>query len=193
VLARLSLPLYITTSPDSLLIQALTDAGQPPAWEICRWYPGSESKPTLDEREPNYTPTRDRPLVYQLFGHLSDVDSLVITEDAYFRFLRGVTANKELIPHHVTGGLVYSALLFLGFRLDDWNFRILYRGVIEREGQRRSERYTHVAAQIDPEQGLIGDPERARNYLEEYFQDADIHIFWGSVEDFLRELERRLT
>jgi hypothetical protein len=30
--------------------------------------------------------------------------------------------------------------------------------------------------------------ERARSYLEEYFQDAAISIYWGSVEDFTKEL-----
>ena len=192
VLAGLPLKVYITTSPDSLLIRALTAAERTPVSEVCRWYPGSESTATLREQEPKYQPTVKRPLVYQLFGTLSDPDSLVMTEDAYFRFLRGVTANKDLIPHQVVGNLVNSGLLFLGFRLDDWDFRILYRGVIEREGSELSKKYTHVAAQIDPEQGRIEDVERARRYLEEYFQDADIHIFWGSVEAFLQELQRRM-
>jgi phosphatidylserine/phosphatidylglycerophosphate/cardiolipin synthase-like enzyme len=48
-----------------------------------------------------------------------------------------------------------------------------------------------VAVQIDPEEGRIQEPERARRYLESYFQDADISIYWGSVEDFARELQQR--
>ena len=39
-----------------------------------------------------------------------------------------------------------------------------------------------------PEEGRFLEPERARIYLDSYFQDADISIYWGSVEDFTREL-----
>jgi hypothetical protein len=45
-----------------------------------------------------------------------------------------------------------------------------------------------VAAQIDPEEGQIRDPERARRYLEEYFGSDRVTIFWGSVDDFAARL-----
>jgi hypothetical protein len=48
-----------------------------------------------------------------------------------------------------------------------------------------------VAAQIDPEEGRLLEPEGARRYLETYFKDADISIYWGSPEEFVRELCRR--
>jgi hypothetical protein len=191
-LANLPIPLYITTSPDSLLVNALDAAHRPPGWEMCRWYPGSESRPPLRKRNTREGPTAGQPLVYQLFGHLSDLESLVITEDAYFRFLRGVSENRKLIPADVKGRLVDSALLFLGFRLDDWNFRILHRGFLERPGSELSRNFTHVAAQIDLERSRIRDPERARHYLERYFENAAIHIFWGTAEEFLKELQQRV-
>jgi hypothetical protein len=75
--------------------------------------------------------------------------------------------------------------------MDDWNFRVLFRSIMSQEGGRRRSKYTHVAAQIDPEEGRILEPERARRYLERYFQDADISIYWGSAEDFVQELQRR--
>jgi hypothetical protein len=49
-----------------------------------------------------------------------------------------------------------------------------------------------VAAQIDPEEGRIREPERARRYLERYFQSDDISIYWGSSEDFICDLASRL-
>ena len=45
-----------------------------------------------------------------------------------------------------------------------------------------------IAGQILPEEGRFLEPERARRYLESYFQGADISLFWGSVEDFTQEL-----
>jgi len=46
--------------------------------------------------------------------------------------------------------------------------------------------------QIDPEQDRLVDPDRARRYLERYFYDTKISIFWGRAEDFLKELLRQM-
>ena len=35
------------------------------------------------------------------------------------------------------------------------------------------------------------DPERARTYLERYFADEQINIYWGSSDRFIRELWTR--
>ncbi len=117
----------------------------------------------------------------------------MITEDDYFDYLIGVTKNKDLIPKAVRGKLADTALLFLGFQLDSWDFRVLYRSIMGQEGSGRRSRYAHVAAQIDPEGGRLIEPEGARNYLEQYFQHADTSIYWGSAEDFLIELDRRAS
>ena len=61
----------------------------------------------------------------------------MLTEDDYFDFLIGVTANKDLIPKPVRRALADSALLFLGFQLDDWDFRVLFRSIAGQEGARR--------------------------------------------------------
>jgi len=60
---------------------------------------------------------------------------------------------------------------------------------MSQEGRGRRKKYAHIAAQILPEEGRFLEPERARRYLEDYFRDADISIFWGSVDDFTSELE----
>ena len=46
----------------------------------------------------------------------------------------------------------------------------------------------HVAVQIDPEEGRLLDPWRARRYLEKYFEGERFKIYWGSSEDFLKRL-----
>ncbi len=192
VLASLSLPIFITTDPSSLLFDALRAAGKEPVAELCRWNEDTQFLPSIYDDEPNFRPTPERPLVFQLFGTLAEPNSLVLTEDDYFDFLIGVTNNKDLIPPMVRRWLADTALLFLGFRMDEWDFRVLFRSIMRQEGGQRRARYAHIAAQIDPEQGRILDPNRARRYLESYFQGADMSIFWGSAEDFVRELAGRL-
>jgi hypothetical protein len=192
VLAELDLPIYITTNPNNLLAEALAAAGKSPQVVICRWYEGAERLPDIYDHDPGYRPSKQEPLVFHLYGHISDLDSLVITEDNYFDYLIGVTKNNDLIPDDVRHGLVNTALLFLGFRLDDWNFRILFRSIMSGEGRRRRRRFANVAAQILPDEDRIEEPERVRRYLDEYFEGANISIYWGSVDDFVRDLSEEL-
>jgi hypothetical protein len=86
-----------------------------------------------------------------------------------------------------------SALLFLGFQLDDWQFRVLYRSILSQQGGERRKKHPHIAAQIEPDEDRILEPERARAYLESYFQGSNINLYWGSAEDFLVQLLPRLT
>ena len=200
VLARLGLPIYITTEPTTLLADALTAAGRAPRVELFPWNEELEEMAALRfqssgqinghaDEEP---PSPQRPLVYHLFGRIDVPGSVVLTQDDYFRYLAGVTRNKNLIPLRVRRALTDTGLLFLGFHLDEWDFRVLFHSIISREGRYRRSDYAHVAVQVDPEEGRILEPERARQYLESYFDADDISIFWGNGVDFLRELDRRL-
>ena len=130
------------------------------------------------------------------FGYLGVGESLVLTEDDFVDYLIAA-ANYKLVPRVVSGTLVKSSLLFLGFRLDDWSFRVLFRQIMALEGSAQLGDYAHVGVQIDPAESGLEDVERARDYLEQYFgtgHDApSIDIFWGSTRDFLTELQRQLS
>ena len=98
--------------------------------------------------------------------------------------------------------LTESTLLFLGFPLNDWTFRVLFRLIMTLEGTSDLKRYSHVGVQVDPEMHSLADVERARAYLESYFgkdrsaglgwAEPEIDIYWGSSADFLGELHRKL-
>jgi hypothetical protein len=196
VLARLPFPIYITTNPDNLMADALVAEGKDPQVEICRWHdrPGMRWPASIfrGKQGRSYNPSKERPLVYHLFGRLdssyaNSVDSLVITEDDYFDYLIG-TSKGDAIPSVVDSAMVNRPLLFLGFRLDDWNFRVLFRSIQSLQGSALLNNYIHVAVQIDPEEGRILEPEGAKEYLEKFSPNTQINIFWGSAEDFVREL-----
>jgi hypothetical protein len=196
VLARLPFPVYITTNADDQLRRALVEAGKDPQAELCRWH----NRPDYDwppsafgvEGISTYTPSLGRPLVYHLYGQLQEPDTLVLTEDDYFDYLIGLTRSGNPVPTVVKQAMTFSALLFLGFRIEEWDFRVLFRSILA-QGERGelSKRFTHIAAQIDPEEGRHIDPEKARRYLQKYFLTARISIFWGSLDDFIGELARR--
>lgn len=189
VLALLDLPIYITTDPTDLLADALREAGRNPVSEYCRWKNDTRKASEMKNR-PEYEPTPEEPLVFHLFGRVAEPNSLVITEDNYFDYLAGMTRNKDLVPEVVRDALVDSGLLFLGFQMEDWNFRVLLRSILDFEGSSRRAGYAHVAAQIDPNRIL--DPDGARRYLEEYFHaSTQVNIYWGTIEEFIGELQRR--
>jgi hypothetical protein len=191
VLAGLPIPIYLTTNPDRLVVDALVEAGKRPEVEVCPWTEAVARSDSIFVREPNYSPSIERPLVYYLFGRLEDPDSLVLTEDHYFDYLIGLTRNNERIPEVVRTALVNSALFFLGFRLDDWDFRVLFRSLMGQAGSERRRRFRHIAVQIDPEEGGNLDPAGARRFLQRYFDLVKVSIYWGHVDDFARELLAR--
>ncbi|MCC7107409.1 MAG: CHAT domain-containing protein [Chloroflexi bacterium] len=190
-LADLGLPLYVTTNPDSLLQDALAAADRPPEVDVCRWNRQLRTLPSIFEKRRDYRPSRAHPLIFQLFGTLDDPRSLVLTQDNYFDFLIGVTADKRLIPAPVRSALTNSDLLFLGFQMDDWNFRVLFRSILALEGSELLADFAHVAVQIDPEESRITDLAGARRYLERFFGKDQISIYWGSIDDFVRDLVPR--
>jgi hypothetical protein len=189
VLAALPFPIYLTAHPANLLGAALVAEGKEPAVELCPWKDDFDWPESIFDRRPDYRPDIEHPLVFHLFGRIGEPDSLVLTEDDYFDYLIGLTSNRDLIPDKVKTALTNSSLLFLGFRMDEWEFRVLFRSIMNQEGRGLRKRYTHVAVQIDPEESRTIEPERARRYLETYFDDAHITIYWGSVGDFLVELD----
>jgi hypothetical protein len=189
VLADLNLPVYLTTNPDNLLADALAEAGRKPHVLLC---PRGQDDTLLSTDDPNYRPTKEEPLVYHLFGHLREPDSVVLTQDDYFDYLIDVTRKNDIIPKSVRVSLANTALLFLGFQLTDWDFRVFFRSIMSQEGRDRRKRFSHVAVQIDPEQEQITNAAGARQYLESYFLDTHISIFWGNAEDFLAELQRQM-
>src|SRR5262249_31993337 len=126
--AGLPLPLYLTTNYDDFMVQALAKQDKDPRRDLCRWNPEIQDEPSVFEKEPGYQPTVANPLVFHLHGHTRP-ESLVLTEDDYLRFLAAMAGEQDLLPPPVQKGLATASLLFLGYRLADWNFRVLLQGL----------------------------------------------------------------
>lgn len=187
ILADLSLPIYISANQDTLLEDALIEAGKNPTTLLCPWNEYIERK--LDA----YTdePSEQTPLVFHLLGRWNEPDSVVLTEDNYFDFLIGVTSNKALIPEQVRQALSDSSLMFLGFQTESWDFRVLYRSILAQPGGSRRSNYAQISAQLEPDDERMIEPQGARRYLEGYFgKSASIDLFWGNAEEFLVELNK---
>ena len=136
VLADLPLPVYMTTNYDDIMISALKDRKKDPKRELCRWNRAYGYEPSVFE--PGFTPTPANPVVFHLHGHHKLVESLVLTEDDYLAFLVKNSKDEEILPHWIQRVLSGTSLLFIGYRLVDWSFRVLFRQfVMSREDSLR--------------------------------------------------------
>ena len=186
VLADLDLPLYLTTNVDGFMVEALKARGHEPVRALCRW---SEQLDWLDSPlsgQEDELPAPDRPLVYHFLGSDEEVDSLVLTEDHFFTFLVRICADRDRIPYIIRDALSSTSLMFVGYSLYDWEFRVLMHGLVNNLSRRR--RFKHVAAQLEPAERGTTDTTAVQTFLQQYFQDADINVYWGSPAQFVAEL-----
>jgi hypothetical protein len=189
VVAALPVAVFVTTAWTDLLQQALQARGKEPVTRSFQWTDRARWDQPRTKVQVQ-TPTVQRPLVYHLFGRLDDLDSLVLTEDDYFEWLTAWIDKKRLIPSTVKAALSKSALLFLGYRLDDWDFRVVFQSIKSFEGGLKHRHHKHIGVQLKPENQLI-EPEAAQNYFESYFGEDLVNIYWADTRAFLAELQAR--
>jgi SIR2-like domain len=200
VLASFKLPVYLTTNYDDFMAKAIEAAGRRCRREYCRWTRSLADDPrnrSLWQKDPEYEPSRDAPLVYHLHGCDMLPASLVVTEDDYLQFMYNISKSEsitktadrpwEMFPTAVRSALPNNCLIFLGYRLLDWDFRIIFRWlVLELQGRQKR---TKIAVQLSPGPDLDA-ARRAQNYLNKYFKDLfEVTVFWGTAQEFLSELQ----
>lgn len=192
ILADLPLPVFITTGYDDFMFQALKQAEKDAKSEMCRWNKSMSDIPSA--LSDGFSPTVANPLVFHFHGLTENLDSLVLTEDDYFEFLMNVSKDPKLIPSRIEKAMTGSSLLLLGYRLSDWDFRVMFHllaSYLEIATSR-----THVAVQIAPvaDEAPEDQRKRAKGYLDLYFEKykkLDIRIYWGTCREFLLELRDR--
>lgn len=133
-LARLPLGLIVTTNYDRLLERALQ---------------GVKSYETIIQRAEGFPDTPETRaqfealegykglVLYKIHGSFLDLvdgedfSPVIITEEDYVQFLTIVGQENIGVPRMIQKKIVPSTLLFLGYSLEDWDFRTIYKGIIE--------------------------------------------------------------
>jgi len=193
VLANLNLPVYVTTNYDDFMVKALIRHHRDPKRILCQW--NREVKdyvtdhPTILEQDPSYKPTAANPVVFHLHGHVPIAGSLVLTEDDYMDFLVNISADPNLIPAPIARALTASSLLFIGYRITDWNFRVLLRS-FDRQSEASGSRL-NVAVMRDPSGDNEETRQKTQDYLTKYYANIDVRVVWGTARDFVSELWNR--
>ncbi len=133
----------------------------------------------------------DLPYVYHLFGRLKPIDDWVVTEDEYFEFLQAVSRRESMIPAHLRTAIIRSTLMFVGFELNQWSFRVLLQIIQQALALGKK---AHFAVQLNTTEASEGAQLAVMDYLAERFRNfAQITIYWGSTQQFLTELRTQLS
>ncbi len=195
LLARIQLPVYVTTSFYGFMERALEQEGRKPITHVCFWDGQVPAEVSHFYPDPDFKPDPMTPVVYHLFGYEEAPSSLLISEDDYLEFLKGIARDRTntvrpIIPTYLRDHLANSSLIMMGYRLPEWDFRVLFRGVIPLYIERQ--RYKSLAIQLEPsQQNGIANVDKAEKYLTAYFDKANFVVVWQDVFNFVGELWNR--
>jgi hypothetical protein len=189
LLARFPLPYYITTSPSDFIERALKMEGRSPRTQVCFWTGEmtnihSEHRPIADGANADIS----RPVVYHLYGLEEYPKTLVLSEDDYINFLISIGGDTDnthpKVPLYLRGAVGESQLILIGFRLSDWDFRVLFRLMMDyRTGL--SPRGMLIQLQ---EREREASNENALKYLQSYFGRRAFDIAWSEADSFVQDL-----
>jgi SIR2-like domain len=188
LLSDLPLKVYLTTNYDDFMVKALASRWRDPKREFCRWNELIREQPTIFDKEPGYEPTVARPLVYHLHGH-TDPNSVVLTEDDYLTFLAAMQ-DPKLLPDPVRQSIAGSSLMFIGYRMGDWNIRVLLQG-LRRLGQGLGGKGNLSVMVLVPPEGPEGSQQKMQDYLARYYAAIDMRVYWGTARQFCGDLAAR--
>ena len=131
-------------------------------------------------------PGDDELVVYKIHGSFHEDGAananrgagVVITEEDYIHFLTIINEPVRGVPNHVVSKLANSTLLFLGYSLEDWDFRMLHKVLIE---QRLTKHQRRSAFAIQ---------WRPSKFWVEYWSKKQVEIYDCDIYDFAEDLER---
>jgi len=189
LLARLPLPIFITTSPYNFLEYALEANGKQPRTQVILWSRWSDIRPE-HSTDPSFHPTPVEPVVYHLYGLEDYPYTLVISEDDYLNFLKHVIADtntrEPIIPLRLRQAFAESSLLLFGYDQHDWDFRVLFSLITDSRRKDISPRSLIVLS--GPEGDEMTKIERSLEYWLRYFDRQHFGIEWGNSDQFVRKL-----
>jgi hypothetical protein len=179
----------VTTNYDSLIEQAFASANKPFDLVIHttdatlgeRIYHRAHGDPTLNKVLPRklLIDLSTRSVVYKIHGSCDAADpakdQYVITEDDYIDFLSRMVKNTA-IPAFCAEPFQRWPFLFIGYRLEDWNLRVVLN---------------RISPTVRLEQGIKSWAiERSPSALEERFwQTRGVNVYHKPIDDFVTETQ----
>jgi hypothetical protein len=154
------------------------------------WHRRLINNATIDAYRRMAEADQEHPLVYHLFGRLDSPESLVLTQNDYLDYLswaRNPTAQIPM-PDQILAALHNHALLFLGFGVNDWTFRVMGRSLGNFDFHYKR---SLTIIQVNPNDPALQSEIDRQNAINSLEGDG-FKIYWGSPEEFMGEVERQM-
>lgn len=169
-LASLPAAVFVSTTPDALLKKAFLQHGF--SFQYAFHYPNRPAQEL-------HTPTRDKPLIYNLLGDVERRESLVLTHEDLFGFLESLMEGKSVslvLKEYIQQAYNF---LFIGLPFQQWYMKVLVH-FLQRDANRKALRYAANQA-FDAE---------VQSFMIDQFQITCVPT---RIADFVGELHQRCT
>jgi hypothetical protein len=114
---------------------------------------------------------------------------MVLSEDDYINFLISIAEDANTqhpkIPLYLRKAVGESQLVLIGFRLSDWEFRVLFRLMMNFRIKGFSPRGMLIQLQDKENES---SNTNAIDYLQSYFGSKSFDIEWSDADHFVEEL-----
>ena len=115
-----------------------------------------------------------RTVLFKIHGHIGRMrrtdDTFVITEEDYVTFLGRMGSENSVIPADLVNLMQSRTLLFLGYGLRDWNFRVLL------------DRLTRIRVQAMRSYAIAYDIDAAESRL---WDQRNVKVFSADLNEFV--------
>jgi hypothetical protein len=209
LLAEMPLPIYLTTSQHEFLeVELANTYHKDPVSEIFYWDDSLRGIESIYDREPNYRPSVQRPLVYHRFGVDRYPDSIVVSEYDHLSTLMSLaelkrntrvadygsdapSGSKFDLPSELQYALTRRGLLMLGYDVAAWEFRVLFRWLVRYivPSRGRGQVRNAFAIQLEPGSDQMDAKAQAiKRYVTETFDHLNFEVYWGDADACITEL-----
>jgi len=167
-IAQIPFHLVFSITPDKLLEQACLENGIPHQFEFYNKKKNPESL-----KRP---PSRHEVLIYNVFGAVNDIESLILTHEDLFEYLFAILGEKR-IPRELRDALQEAKIfVFLGFDFRKWYLSLLFRLL-----NQNKEATPFTSEKID----FV--PERVKSFLINNFE---MEFLEGNVGKIINDLHQ---
>src|SRR6516162_5956987 len=103
----------------------------------------------------------------------------------------GSPPDQRILPPRIKEAFTDTTVLFLGYGLAVWNFRVLFRALVEYLAKSSSRSHVSVQLLPVPQDMTAEEKQNVQKYFDKHFGKLYIRVFWGTCRDFVSELSQR--
>lgn len=116
-------------------------------------------------------------ILHKMHGSIDEPSSIIVAQSDYIRYLAHLNDPDRGMPEYFRKGLIpQRTLLFLGYSLEDWNFRVIWEGVLANYQMLNTRKVAYA---------LVKNPS---DYQKAFWMTRNVRVFDFDLTDFAVKL-----